>query len=342
MQEELRLSEERLSLALDSGSDGLWDWNLTTGEVCLTGQWMTILGYDAAEIAPTFGAWMSLLHPDDVSPARHHLVAHLKGKVDRLECEYRVRMKNGDYAWALARGKVVAREACGRATRMVGTKIDITRRKETERQIEHMVLHDALTGLPNRLLFRERLAQKVSNARRRGYTFAVFACDLDRFKHVNDTRGHAAGDALLVAIGERLSAVVRDTDLVARLGGDEFAIVLGRIDHAAEARIIAKRVIEAIELPMEIEGQSTTVGISVGMRSDAPRTRMPRRAPRMRTSPFTGPRRQGAQPIAATKAACAASDPHGGGADMTMTTSRRRCRRRCRHTVSIWPELDRS
>ena len=265
MEDALRISEERLSLALDSGSDGLWDWNLTTGDVCLTGQWMTILGYKADEIEPNIRAWMSLLHPGDVELSKGHLVAHLKGETERLECEYRVRMKDGGYSWALARGKVVARDAHGRATRMVGTKIDITRRKEAERQIEHMAAHDALTGLPNRILFRDRLARETSYAKQHGYTFAVLACDLDGFKNVNDTLGHSAGDTVLTLVAERLKAVVREGDMVARLGGDEFAIVLGQTSKDDEAQAVARRVIEAIEVPIKVEGQSIRISISVGI-----------------------------------------------------------------------------
>ncbi|WP_158809283.1 bifunctional diguanylate cyclase/phosphodiesterase [Beijerinckia sp. L45] len=265
MEDALRISEERLSLALDSGSDGLWDWNLTTGEVDLSGQWMTILGYGPEEIAPNILAWKSRLHPDDVALAKKHLVAHLSGKTDRLECEYRVRMKSGDYSWVLARGKIVARDAKGRPVRMVGTKIDITRRKEVERQIEHMAAHDALTGLPNRILFRDRLTRETSKAKQFGYTFAVLACDLDGFKNVNDTMGHSAGDTVLSLVAERLKAVVREGDMVARLGGDEFAIVLGQTSTDDEARAVACRVIEAIEMPIAIEGQSVRVSISVGI-----------------------------------------------------------------------------
>jgi diguanylate cyclase (GGDEF)-like protein/PAS domain S-box-containing protein len=265
MEDALRISEERLSLALDSGSDGLWDWNLKTGEVDLSGQWMTILGYGPREIAPNIRAWKSRLHSDDVAAARKQLAAHLSGRTDRLECEYRVRMKNGNYCWVLARGKIVSRDEKGRPTRMVGTKIDITRRKEVERQIEHMAAHDALTGLPNRILFQDWLARETSRAKQHGYTFAVLACDLDGFKNVNDTMGHSAGDTVLAIVAERLKAVVREGDMVARLGGDEFAIVLGQTSTDDEARAVACRVIEAIEMPIAIDGHSVRISTSVGI-----------------------------------------------------------------------------
>ena len=270
MEDALRVSEERLSLALDSGSDGLWDWNIVSGDVRRTGQWMSILGYGGGDIASNIGSWRGLVHPDDVEPSTRLLVAHLKGLAPRFECEYRVRTKSGAYAWTLARGKVVARDAQGIALRMVGTTIDITRRKEAERQVEYMASHDALTGLPNRILFQKRLAQEGAAALQHGYAFAVLACDLDRFKIVNDTLGHSAGDALLTVVAERLRSVVREGDMVARLGGDEFAIVLGFMDQAGDALAIARRAIEAIERPVEIGGYAMNVSVSVGIAIGGP------------------------------------------------------------------------
>ena len=265
MEATLRLNEERLALALDSGSDGLWDWDLVTDEVTLSGRWQSILGYDDGEIASTVQARGKLIHPDDADAARAALVQHLKGLIPKLESEYRVRKKNGAYIWTLARGKVVARDAGGRALRMVGTHIDITRRKEAERQVAHMASHDALTALPNRILFRQRLDHQIRHAQRHGSSFAVMACDLDRFKVVNDTLGHTAGDQLLKTVAERLKTVIRTVDTVARLGGDEFAIVLGEIEKPQDAIMAARRVIQAIEGPIAIDGRPNTIGVSIGI-----------------------------------------------------------------------------
>ena len=265
VENELRVSEERLALALDSGSDGMWDWDLAAGEVRGTRQWSSLLGYGEDEIEPRIEAWESLIHPDDAATTRRALMDHLTNATPRLETEYRVRTEDGGYVWTLARGKVVARDTRGRALRMVGTHTNITRRKEVERQLAHMARHDVLTGLPNRLVFYERLQQEISNAERHGYLFAVLACDLDGFKAVNDVLGHSAGDRLLRTVAERLRPVVREGDMVARLGGDEFAIVLGRIDHQRDATKAALRAIEAIERPVRIDGRSTSVGVSIGI-----------------------------------------------------------------------------
>ncbi len=264
-EEALRDSEERLTLALDSGSDGLWDWCVAADAVTCSRHWFGMLGYADGEIAVDRRSWRGLVHPDDVAGALRLLVAHLRGETPLYECEYRLRKKDGGYLWALVRGRVVARDSRGRAQRMVGTHIDIDRRKVAEQQIAHLAAHDALTGLPNRALFRDRLDHEFASVRRRGGDFAVLACDLDRFKEVNDTLGHPAGDALLRVIADRLRAVVREGDTVARLGGDEFALVLAHHDGARSVGLVAQRIIDAVGRPVELDGHLTQVGVSIGI-----------------------------------------------------------------------------
>ena len=263
-EEDRRISEERLAMALDCGSDGLWDLDLPTGKVDLTGPWLSIMGFEEGEIAAHISAWEHLTHPDDLPRARSTLADHLKGLTPKYECEYRIRTKSGDHVWTLARGKVVARDANGRACRVVGTHTDITKRKETDAQIARLALHDPLTGLPNRALFHDRLNNEISRFDGRDAPFAVLVCDLDRFKIINDTMGHAAGDTLLRIVADRLQASVREGDTVARLGGDEFAIILHRAEQPEMASVIAERIVAAIEEPFEIEGRNVAVGISVG------------------------------------------------------------------------------
>ena len=265
IEEALRDSEERLALALDSGSDGLWDWCIASGAVTCSRHWFGMLGYADGEIVVRRRSWRGLVHPDDVASAARLLVDHLRGMTPLYECEYRLRRKDGRYLWTLVRGKVVARDPSGRARRMVGTHLDIDRRKVAEQQIAHLAAHDALTGLPNRTLFRARLDQELARARRHGGDFAVLACDLDRFKAVNDTLGHPAGDALLCSIADRLRAVVRESDTVARLGGDEFALILNHSDGPQNAGLVAQRVIEAVGQPVELDGHLIQVGVSIGI-----------------------------------------------------------------------------
>jgi diguanylate cyclase (GGDEF)-like protein len=145
----------------------------------------------------------------------------------------------------------------------VATHEDITDRRRTEAQIERMARHDALTGLPNRLLFREHLDEVVRSSRA-GESLAVLCIDLDRFKAVNDTLGHPVGDELLRAVAQRLSSCVRQTDMVARLGGDEFAIIQTGAAQPASANALAERLVRMIAKPFDIAGYQVLVGTSVG------------------------------------------------------------------------------
>jgi diguanylate cyclase (GGDEF)-like protein/PAS domain S-box-containing protein len=153
----------------------------------------------------------------------------------------------------------------GPGTARVVAVRDITERREAEARIRHMAHHDALTGLPNRILFHDRLDQAVSLARRNGTTVAVHCLDLDRFKNVNDLMGHAAGDDLLRQIARVLLNSVRGHDTVARLSGDEFAIIQIGVAHPEGPSILADRLVKAIAQPFELEGQHVSIGTSLGV-----------------------------------------------------------------------------
>lgn len=150
---------------------------------------------------------------------------------------------------------------------MVCVVRDITERTYAEEQIKHLAYHDALTNLPNRLLFKDRLTVALSHAHRETSLLAVLFLDLDRFKVINDSQGHNIGDQLLQAVASRVAACVRDSDTVARLGGDEFTILLPRLSHSEDVAPVAAKIIEAVRYPFHIEGRefyiTTSIGISV-------------------------------------------------------------------------------
>jgi diguanylate cyclase (GGDEF)-like protein/PAS domain S-box-containing protein len=147
----------------------------------------------------------------------------------------------------------------------VATYEDVTERRQAEERIAFMARHDALTGLPNRVLFSERIEQALAQLGRNAGGFAVIFLDLDNFKQVNDTLGHPIGDRLLCAAAERLQACVREVDTVARLGGDEFAIVQNGVKLPEDTAILARRIVEVVSAPYELDGHRVTVGISVGI-----------------------------------------------------------------------------
>lgn len=263
--ETLRIREERLALALDSGSDGLWDWNVATSEVWYSDRWQAMLGYTPGEISADIGTWDRLIHPEDRDNAMGLTAAHLEGRTPSYECEHRLRRKDGNWGWVLSRGKVVRRTSEGKPLRVVGTHIDINARKMAESQIAHMARHDALTDLPNRTLFRSRLEKRLVEITRSGGTCAVLCLDLDRFKAVNDSLGHLAGDALLRGVAVRLKSALGVEDTVARLGGDEFAILLATADCKQRVLALANRLTALVKMPLAYGEQHAEVGMSVGV-----------------------------------------------------------------------------
>ena len=146
----------------------------------------------------------------------------------------------------------------------VATYEDVTERRQAEARITYMARHDALTGLPNRLVFGERIEQALAEVGRAG-GFAVLLIDLDHFKQVNDTLGHPVGDELLRAVAERLQACVRQVDTIARLGGDEFAVVQRNVKEPQDALLTARRIIEIVGAPYDINGHRISIGISIGI-----------------------------------------------------------------------------
>jgi diguanylate cyclase (GGDEF)-like protein len=147
----------------------------------------------------------------------------------------------------------------------VATFDDITERLRIEACIKHMAHHDALTGLPNRILFAERLQDTASGTREAGALAALLCFDLDRFKEVNDALGHSAGDDLLRQVAARVARQLRPGDTLARLGGDEFAVILDGIDSETDATSLAARIIDELTVPFELEGGRAIIGASAGI-----------------------------------------------------------------------------
>ena len=158
------------------------------------------------------------------------------------------------------------RDAQGQRTHFIGVLTDITDRKRNEQELRYLANYDTLTGLPNRTLLAERLGHAVIRARRGGHKVAVLFLDLDRFKHVNDSMGHAAGDRMLKAVGSRLRDNIRDGDTVARIGGDEFTVILEELTDGIEAERVAQKLISAFEKPLELnDGQDVVISPSIGI-----------------------------------------------------------------------------
>lgn len=256
----LRLESERLALALDASGLASWDLDSTTGKLVTSESWSKIYGLDPLPCDANLRAWTDLIHPDDLDRAQKTAQAHLRGETDLLQNEYRIRHPALGWRWIVSRGRVVDRDAEEKPSRMIGVHADITERKQAEENTARLARHDTLTGLPNRLHLDETLASLPKAAE-----IAVLCIDLDRFKPINDTYGHAIGDEVLREVARRLREVVRGSDLVARLGGDEFAILQCGADQPRGARSLAGRVIDVLSQPMHIEGLCINLGASVGI-----------------------------------------------------------------------------
>jgi len=260
-----RESEERYVIAARGASDGLFDWNLKTDEVYYSEPFAALLGYSEQEIGDSPDEWFARVHPDDLPFVREGISKHLAGLSERYEQEHRMRRKDGSWVWMLGRG-IATLESDGTPRRMTGWLTDIAERKQSEAQLRHHAFHDALTGVPNRALFMERLSHALVRARRGPtHRFAIIVLDLDRFKLINDSLGHVAGDELLVAVAERLQSCLRPADTVARMGGDEFMLLLEDVNEAQDAVTVAERIHQALSSPLPLSGHDVVTVASMGI-----------------------------------------------------------------------------
>ncbi|MDX1619608.1 MAG: EAL domain-containing protein [Nitriliruptorales bacterium] len=221
----------------------------------------TVLGYpDDALVGRVF---TDLVHPADLQRLEEVVEADLARPDGRALVENRLRTADG--AWLPVESSCRNLVTDPHVRGIVVNTRDISDRKDLEAQLQHRAFHDGLTGLANRHLFRDRVAHAVSRGQRRDDPFAVLFLDLDGFKMVNDTLGHAAGDELLKVVSERILRAVRDHDTVARLGGDEFAVLLEDMNQESDAARVAERMLNEIRQPALIKGSTVQVDSSIGI-----------------------------------------------------------------------------
>ena len=273
-QDALRASEQRYALAIEGANDGLWDWDLRTNEVYYSPRWMSMLGLAETDVPGHPEAWFSRVHAKDVEGLQQDIEQHLAGETDHFSHEHRIRCQDGSYRWMLSRG-VALRDQRG-ATRMAGSLTDIHARKAVEERLRRDALSDALTGLPNWTLFKDRLRAAIAKAKRQlDHRFAVLFFDLDCFKTINDSLGHSTGDKLLVEIAKRVENVLRPGDTFARLGGDEFAVLVDECWELSHARRVADRIHAEFKEPLHLDGHEVFVSTSIGIALSSPRYENP-------------------------------------------------------------------
>ncbi|MEK8089659.1 sensor domain-containing diguanylate cyclase [Thermithiobacillus plumbiphilus] len=256
---------ERLSLALEAARLGMWDWDIESGKVFVSQDWSGILGYGPDESVLHDQTWHGFIHPEDLPRVLEEVEAHLRGDSPCYEAEYRLLEKSGEWRWIQDRGRITARDAAGLPLRMTGVHQDVTERKAAEERILFLAQHDALTGLPNRVLLYDRLQQALARAVRRRGTFAVLFIDLDGFKTINDQHGHAVGDLFLQQVALRLTGALRAADTVSRLGGDEFIVLLDELTRPEDAALVAQKLIRELSCPCILEGKALGSTPSIGI-----------------------------------------------------------------------------
>jgi diguanylate cyclase (GGDEF)-like protein/PAS domain S-box-containing protein len=257
-------SEQRYALAVQGANDGLWDWNLETGEVYYSPRWLALMGLSTAEAGTDISAWTRRLEPSQAQALDDEMKAHLRGESLQFHHVLHVH-QGGQERWLLARGLAVRED--GRPVRMAGSLTDISESQRLQRQISADALHDRLTGLANRVLLREQLSQLLGGVP--AAETGLLLVGLDGFRALNEAHGPAVGDAVLSELARRLRQVFGARHLVARMGADEFALLLAGGDSAPD---LARRVQDLLQPPFNVTTPplQLTAGIAWAQRRHGP------------------------------------------------------------------------
>jgi diguanylate cyclase (GGDEF)-like protein/PAS domain S-box-containing protein len=260
--ERLRESEERYSSTMELAAIGIAHVGLEGRFLYANPQLCEMLGYTEHELLQMTVKGVS--HIDDVGTTDELRERLRAGEIDSFKTEKRYLRKDGTPVWV---GLTIAakRERAGQWLYDISVVEDISERKRAEERIHYLATHDGLTGLPNRAMFAQLLTLAIETARRYDRRFAVLFIDLDRFKVINDTLGHEAGDVLLREMGARLRECLRASDVVARLGGDEFVVLLQEISDASQAASVARNILSTVMKPIVILGHECRVTASIGV-----------------------------------------------------------------------------
>jgi diguanylate cyclase (GGDEF)-like protein/PAS domain S-box-containing protein len=258
----LRRSQAQLAEAQRLAAVGSWEWDIQEDRIHWSDEMYRILGLTRETFEATAEAYRRYVHPDDVELFDDAIRTALRQN-HAFTTEHRIVRPDETVRVIRAIGRIL-RDDSGSAISIIGSAQDITERKGLEERLKHDALHDSLTTLPNRVLFRDRVHHALERASRTGHSIAVLFVDLDNFKNVNDTLGHATGDELLQAVAERIRDCLRNSDTAARLGGDEFAVLLEETEKTG-ATLVADRLLAAFQEPVSFQGIDISVKASIGI-----------------------------------------------------------------------------
>ena len=268
-------SQESLNYAQRIAGLGSWEWDINSDKLQWSDAVYRIFHVDPIGFDGTYHAFLNSVHPLDKELVNAALETAISQKKP-YSVDHQILLPNGDERHVHTEAEVMY-DKNGRPSRLSGTVQDITERKHDEERIRKLAFYDSLTGLPNRVLFKENLEHALAHAERKRRRVATLFLDLDRFKWINDTMGHSVGDKLLQEFAARLNHSVRKNDCVtrsnlnepfyaiARLGGDEFTIILDDIAQAQDAAVVARRIISELARPFLLEGQEVCITVSIGI-----------------------------------------------------------------------------
>jgi len=279
--------QARFDLLSQAANDGLWVWELDSGEVEYSPRWAALMGLSEARLVGTIDMWLEQIHPADRPAVDAALGLHLDGLTERFESEHRVEHRSGIWRWVLVRA-LAQRNADGNLVRVAGSTSDITHRKNAEERLRYEAFHDPLTGLANRAWLIHRLQDALGHAHAAAAPhlqselpldgadarsdlpddsghFAIVLIGVDGFKLINDSFGLSLGDMLLRAVASRIARSVRSVDTIARIGGDEFALLLEGLDAPEQVEIVADRIARDLAQPFDLRGYAVYSSVSMGI-----------------------------------------------------------------------------
>jgi diguanylate cyclase (GGDEF)-like protein/PAS domain S-box-containing protein len=264
MEKQLRESEERYFLATQGANDGLWDWDVLGKKIYFSPRWKSMLGYSDHQIGSSPIDWFSRIHPADRDNVEKRITQHLNNMTGHFESEYRILDASGMYRWVLCRG-LARRDEKGNAYRFAGSQTDITDRK----------VYNPLTGLPNQILFMDRLEHVLRRAKSQQGCFGVAAIEIGGLKAIASSFGYVFADRLLCRIARALQGCLSSDDTVAHFGNDDFALLLEEVHDGRQAAVAASRIRRELEQAFQLEGQTVCVSAHMGITLWSPEYSLP-------------------------------------------------------------------
>ncbi|MFZ5946314.1 MAG: sensor domain-containing protein [Bacillota bacterium] len=262
--EKLKNSEERYKVASEGANDGIWDWDISNDFLFVSQRFKELVGLENTIIAKPNDIIKEMIFPDHYHYTIENLTKHLQGETDFFSSELKILTSCGEYKWFLCRGKAL-KDKEGKAYRMAGSLTDISEVKKHHEVIHNLAYYDLLTGLPNKVLFQDRLNMAINYARRNNKKIALIFFDADNFKNINDTLGHFIGDQVINEAGKILKSSIRDYDTLARLGGDEFVVTITDIKSLNELVRLTERIKNSFSNPIIINDNSIYITFSMGV-----------------------------------------------------------------------------